>query len=829
MFVRTPVDTTAPFGGIHRSEAFIVMSRVGVPVDVNIFGGYWIVQNFHPVSPTLSLLVPTGVHGVSASRRRLFSRCSMLHRPFSPTNFARFGISPMSSPLDDRSDVGRATDLSFTDDFAPVSTEKWTETIESDLRGKSIERLDWHSVEGITLHPFYRAEDLSRFVHLSGDPLPLVSTGSAEAHAPGPDGYTAPAGHASAGNPWQIRQDIAAPDPKQAAAQAEAALAGGADAVGLLIASDDRHTPAPQGIRVDTPRDLRATLRDVYLNAAPVHLDARPGHLSPALLLPEFADLLRETRDKNGAVHGGTVTYDPVAALATGALRHAETAFDLAAEVVENAADVPLRTLAVDTRAYHESGASAVQELAFMIAALTETFDQCTERGYSVNSLCTSLHIVTAVDTSYFVEIGKLRALRLLAARVLNGFADASRRTGGEPGDDSPDPIHPSGVFVQVQTAGRTQTIYGSYVNMLRGSTEAASAVIGGCDVLTVAPFDGAFRDPSEFSNRIARNTQLILRHESHLDQVADPSAGSYYIEAVTDELVTEAWALFQEIEAGGGMLAALQRGDIAEQIGEVRSKRIQRVDRRKHALVGTSHYPDVDETRLDDLADRFFDTEDANPSDANPADVDAETAELADRLHSGSSVLGAVTEALDDGASLSAVSAALASIIDAQDSDTIPPLSPLRLGAPYEAIRLRTERYTKRTGRRPTVLLAPHGPAGPRSARANFARNVLGLAGFRIVEPISFDSAEAAVDTAVDEGADIVVACSSDDTYTESVPALCAALTDAESRAVLVVAGSPDAIGAPVTDIADRFVHRKAPLIDTLEQIQRDIGLVDL
>lgn len=747
---------------------------------------------------------------------------------------ARSGTSLMSSPLDDRSDVGRATDLSFTNDFAPVSTEEWTDTIESDLRGKPIERLDWHSVDGITLQPFYRAEDLSRFVHLSADPLPLVPDApldapALDAPAPAPDGYETPAGHRSAGNPWQIRQDIAARDPKQAATQAKAALAGGADAVGLLIASGRERNPATQGIQVDTPADLRTALQDVYLNAAPVHLGARPGHLSAALLVPGFADLLRETQNEHGTVLGGTVTYDPVAALATGALRHPETAFDLAADLVENADDLPLRTLTVDARAYHESGASAVQELAFAIAALTETFDQCTEHGCSVETLCGALHIVTAVDTSYFVEIGKLRALRLLVARVLTGFVAAAE--SGDTGTTSiaevSTDIHPSDVYVQVQTSGRTQTIYGPYVNMLRGSTEAASAVIGGCDVLTVAPFDGAFRDASEFSNRIARNTQLILRHESHLDQVADPSAGSYYIEAVTDELVTEAWTLFHEIEATGGMLAALQRGDIAERISDVRSERIQRVDRRKHALVGTSHYPDVDETRLDDLAGGLMDEENRATGET-PADVDAATADLADRLRGSESVLAATTAAFKAGEALSDIAAALASILDAQAPNTIPPLSPLRLGAPYEAIRLRTERYTERTGRRPTVLLAPHGPAGPRSARANFARNVLGLAGFRMVEPISFDSAEDAVGAAVDEGADIVVACSSDDAYADYVPALRDALTDAGARTLLVVAGSPDAIGAPVPDVADRFVHLKAPLIDTLNQIQRDIGIRD-
>lgn len=742
----------------------------------------------------------------------------MLHGSVPSSTFARLGASTMSTPLDDRSDVGRATTLSFTDDFAPTSAKDWTETIKADLRGTPIERLDWHSVDGITLHPFYRGEDLDTFIHLTTDPLPLIPEKRPDVPRAEPDGYKPSAGHESAGHRWQICQEIATRAPKDAATQAKAVLEGGADAVGLHIATTRDRDRSGHEIKINTPGDLGTALQHVYLNAAPVHLSARPGSLSPALLVPELARLLRRTYENDGDVLGGTVTYDPIAALACGDVRHPATAFDLATDVIKEAAGLPLRSLAVDARAYHEAGTSAVQELAFMLAALTETFDQCTERGLSVDTLCSALHVVTAVDTSFFVEIGKLRAVRLLVARVLNGFIQSA------PGSTSDAPaIHPDSVFVQVHTSGRTQTMYGTYVNMIRNTTEAASAIIGGCDVLTVTPFDNAFKDPSDFSNRIARNTQLILRHESHLDQVTDPSAGSYYIEAVTSELVSKAWSLFQEMEADGGMLTALKQGNIAERISATRSKRTERVDRRKHVLVGTSHYPDVDETRLDDLTD---DNRDMTADTDSPSDVDAEIANLAERFHADVSELAAVTAAFDQGVQLPTIAAAIESIVDADDPASIPPLSPLRLGAPYENIRLRTERYTERTGRRPTVLLAPHGPSGPRSARANFARNVLGLAGFQVVEPISFDTAEAAAEAAVDEGADIVVACSSDDTYTDYVPSLRDALTVAGSRALLVVAGPPDGVEAPVIDVADRFVHLKAPLIETLEHIQRDIGV---
>jgi len=736
--------------------------------------------------------------------------------------------------MDDRSDVGRATDLSFTDDFPPVSTEAWSSKIESDLRGKPIEKLNWHSIDGVTLRPFYRQEDLNALAHLQDGLLPLLPQDEAS-HPPSTrssgdretPNHVEGTGHDSAGNRWQIRQDVMASTPAAAAEQATEALEGGADAVGFVLAAAGSPAQAQgSGIPLSSPKDAHALLDGIHLNAAPVHFDGRPGTVVPALIAQEVAALMEEAQATVGSVVGGTITFDPIAALGAGSISDAEHAFDLAASTIQHTRDTGVRALAVDTRVYHEAGASAVQELAFAMNALVETLDQLTERGLDLRALVDALHVVVSVDTSYFIEIGKLRALRLLAARVINTFLDASRAndsnsgTNGRADARDTETILPADVYVQAHTSSRSQTLYAPYVNMLRRSTEAASAVTGGCDVLTVAPFDGAFRDPTEFSHRMARNTQLILRHESHLDQVADPGAGSYYIEAVTSELMNGAWSLFQEIEAAGGMLSALRDGTISERIDAVQDERSRRLDQRKHAFVGTSHYPDTGETRLADLekphapggeaATGHPEANRRSTPDGPALDAMPDEATLAD-----------LTEPMDNGRPMADVVAAFAA-----GESGISPLRPQRLSEPYESLRLATEQFAERSGRRPQVLLAPYGPAGARSARANFARNFLGVAGFGVIEPISFDSAEEAAASAIDDGADVVVACSSDDAYTEYVPSLRAALDAVDSRALLVVAGSPDRLAKPVTESADRFVHLKAPLLQTLTEIQDDLGI---
>ena len=606
------------------------------------------------------------------------------------------------------------------DAFPPTSTDAWETAIRSDLRGTSYEDLlVWDTGEGITLQPYYRADDLDDLTHVDPEATtpPLAAT------------TTDPA------NAWRIRHDL--PDtPEAAATHAADALDRGATDLGLSCA----------------PGALPAALADVPLATTPLHLHGPDA----AALASALLDLARR-RDVAPAELAGTVGFDPLAALATGQIADPDAAFETAADLVAHATDT-FRTLAVDAQPYHDAGATLADELAFTLGALSESLAQGTARGVSLGDAVRALHIVVPVSTSYFLEIAKLRALRFLATDVIEAFAEAA--------DVSLD-VEPTDLFVQARTSRRTQTLYGPYVNMLRGTTEAMAAAIGGCDVLQVDPFDVLDTAPSARGARIARNTSLLLQEEAHLDQVADPAAGSYYIEAATDAVASAVWERFQALEAEGGLLTALQNGRVQARIAATRDDRTAAIAHRDRVLVGTNHYPDPSETRSDVLA------ESADDRTPDPA---------------------------------------------------IEPLPTIRLAKPFEDVRAATERYAAAHDGPPQVALLPMGHRSWRSARATFARNFFGVAGFAIDEPIGFDTADDAIQHAADVKADLLVLCSSDREYPTLTRDIRSAMEAHDLDAPLVIAGNLDAMD----DVpAERCIHKGSPLLETLREYQKHLGVV--
>ena len=297
----------------------------------------------------------------------------------------------------------------------------------------------------------------------------------------------------------------------------------------------------------------------------------------------------------------------------------------------------------------HEAGAHAVQELGYAIAAGVERLAELTAT-LPVDTVDPQSEFVFAVGPSYFMEIAKLRAARILWAMAVEAFG---------PRDDGACRMR-----LHVRTPERNKSAYDRYTNLLRVTTEAAAAVVGGCDQLAVEPF--------AFDAHLALNVQRILKEEAHLDAVADPAGGSYYIEALTDALATAAWKLFQQVEAEGGYAKALAAGSIGKALAESRAARDKAYSSRRRALVGVNNYPNVGEK---------------TPEAGLPA--------------------------------------------PAADA----PAPQVRIAEPYEKIRQRTTAHAKVTGRYPKVLLLKRGDVKMKGARSNFCFNFFGCAGFDMVE----------------------------------------------------------------------------------------------
>jgi methylmalonyl-CoA mutase len=375
-------------------------------------------------------------------------------------------------------------------------------------------------------------------------------------------------------------------------------------------------------------------------------------------------------------------------------------------QIAQNAEPGPA---AIRADLLHEAGAHAIQELGYGIAAGVERLAEETSAP--------EIEFVFAAGPSYFLEIAKLRAARILWAQVVAAFGDTDCR------------LHLHG-----RTPRRNKSAYDCYTNLLRVTTEALSAVVGGCDSLDVEPFG--------FDPHLAANVQHILQEESHLDAVADPAGGSYYIEALTDSLAREAWKLLQQVEAEGGYAAATGSGSIDKALAETRAARAKAYSSRRRALVGVNNYPN-----------------------------------LAEKAPEG---------AVPDGE--------------------------MRIADPFEKIRRRTTEHAQATGRYPKVLLLTRGDVKMKGARANFCLNLLGCAGFDIVESEEYQGTDA----------DLIVLCSSDAEY----PAMAREVCPRVMVPVLVAGNPKEQIEALPAAGVEGFIHVHSDLIETLTHWQDKLGM---
>jgi len=376
-------------------------------------------------------------------------------------------------------------------EFPPVTTDEWEAAIHRDLKGDDYaSRLIWHAEEGISIKPYYRAEDLHSSTGLDAAPLPL-------GHYWGTTGG------------WRIREEVNLVDPEEANHAARQAVAAGAEEIAFTRAA------------IASYSDVALLLAN--LGEIPVHfemVDAQGIHL--------LIDRLRKVAAPHSACLSADI--DPLANM------------DESAAILCNR-PTSLAPFVLHAEQFQESGATSAEELGWTLAAAVDFLAEMQQRGLSVENVAGSITFSFAIGPHIFIQIAKLRAFRLLWAQALKAFDVAL--------EHSPARIHVR--IAQARTAQWNRTAKDPEVNILRGTTECVSAILGGADSVYVAPFDECCAEPNEASRRLARNTQLILKHEALFARVADPGAGSYCLEVLTDSICRDAWTLLQEIEAGGG------------------------------------------------------------------------------------------------------------------------------------------------------------------------------------------------------------------------------------------------------------------------------------
>lgn len=415
-----------------------------------------------------------------------------------------------------------------TTDFPPADKSAWLTQVQNELKDPAAsESLRWHTGEGFVAEPYYTADD---------QPQTSLLTGIQQAQKPVPGWLNAPG--------YNLTDDAPADN-----ARLRDALTRGADALLLTI-------PALKTGDAIAQR-LSRLLNGVKLSDTPVFF--RTGALDPATFV---------TALKSGAPYqlkGGLLT---------------DAGVDVA-EATRLTADSPqFRTVCASSHAFHNAGATATQELAFMMATVADVYDALTDAGLTIDQLIPKTMLSVSVGTSYFMEIAKLRAGRVLFSRFISYYPLITSH---------------SALFIHTQTSAFYDAAVTPYTNLLRATTEAMAAVVGGCDALTVRPYDAvlgqrATDSDREFADRIARNVSVLLKEEGYFDKVADPSAGSYYIETLTQQLTETAWTLFLAVEQRGGFAKAFAAGFITDEIERAYRAKIDAVQNGK-VLVGVTKF----------------------------------------------------------------------------------------------------------------------------------------------------------------------------------------------------------------------------------------------
>ncbi len=608
-------------------------------------------------------------------------------------------------------------------EFAPVSTEDWVAKITADLKGAPFEKkLVWKTGEGFNVNPFYRLEDIEG----------LKTTESLPGEFPYVRGT-------KKDNDWKVRQNIEVGCFKAANEKALDILNKGVTSLGFVIKGDDVNK-----------ENIAALLKDVCPQA--VELNFNTCLCKAEQLIAILAEVYKEKGADLEKCYG-SVNYDPFKKPLIKGKENANWVESAAAVLKAGAALPKYRVLAVNAFNLNNAGAFITQELGYALAWGNELMAKLTEAGFTADEVAKNIKFNFGISSNYFMEIAKFRAARWLWAEIVKAYAPACDCA--------------CKMLAHAQTSAWNMTIFDAHVNLLRTQTEAMSAAIAGVDSITVRPFDQTYQASDDFSERIARNQQLLLKEESHFDKVVDPSAGSYYVEVLTNSVADVAWKLFLDVEEKGGFAALANAGEIQKSVNASNEARHKNVATRREVLLGSNQYP-------------------------NFTEVAAEKIQESASCCCGGGHCGEAT-------------------ITALDFS--------RGASEFEALRLATEK----SGKTPKVFMLTIGNLAMRLARSQFSANFFACAGYKIIDNLGFETVEAGVEAAVKAGAEIVVLCSSDDEYATFAPEAYKALA---GRAEFVVAGAPACMEDLKAVGIEQFVNVKSNVLETLKAFNAKLGI---
>lgn len=607
-------------------------------------------------------------------------------------------------------------------EFPPVSTEEWMAKITADLKGADFEKkLVWKTNEGFNVMPFYRSENIEG----------KKTTDSLPGQFPYVRGT-------KKDNGWYVRQDIDVVDIKAANAKALDILNKGIDSLGFHINANDV-----------TADNIAALLKDICPEC--IELNFSTCNSKALELTKILVDYFKKS-NVDVTKCFGSINFDPFKPLLKKG-RDCADWLNKATEIVKVSAALPhFRVLSVNAHRISDGGAYIYQELGYALANGNQLLSSLVEHGLDAALVANKIKFNFGIGSNYFMEVAKFRAARWLWAEIVNAY------------ETKFDSNSSAKIYTHAQTSIFNMTVYDAHVNLLRTQTEAMSATIAGVNSLTVLPFDGVYKKPDDFSERIARNQQLLLKEECHFDKITDPSAGSYYLENLTNSIAEQAWKLFIETDEKG-FYEALKAGTVQTAVQTSANARLKAFATRRESLLGTNQFPNF-------------------------------TEEASAKIAENTSSCGCSTE---------------------KGQYQILPTA--RLATEFEALRLATEKHGA-----PKVFMLTIGNLAMRLARAQFSSNFFACAGYKIIDNLGFNTVEDGIKAAREKQADIIVLCSSDDEYATYAPEAHKLLQNGKEQ--FVVAGAPACMDDLKAQGIEHFINVKSNVLETLRVFNAKLGI---
>jgi methylmalonyl-CoA mutase len=638
-------------------------------------------------------------------------------------------------------------------EFPPVSRREWEKVIESDLKTDDYKAvLKWKTLEDIEPLPFYMRED-----SISQNTINPKNLSSG----------------------WLYTEPIFDVLPDQIHSSIQKAIQRDADAIRItsqLHFNPDSPNGTYYGSSIENQDDFDRIFQDIPTGKLMVLFDS--GMASP-VYAAMAGNLTRNFRK-------AAFIFDPL----TEAVRIGRTFWSNPKELrmIIDSLAVTGNSMgpAADALFYHKAGASIVCETAIAIAIASE-YMAISDPGERV-SMARSFFVRLSVGPLYFPEIAKFRALRILWKTLLKAY---------EVDSDIP-------LFIHAETTPQNKTLSDPHNNMLRVTSEAMAAVTGGADSIAITPYDASFKDPDEFSKRIAGNVHHILREEAHLDKTTDPAGGSYYIEKLTQLIAGDAWKMFKKIEAEGGFLESVRIGSIQKMVMNSRSRKENAYAARKRVLTGTNNYPNRDE----DISTITFRTlhEKSVPFSGSEISTNKLTLikDLQKQLKSGTKIHDLCKNLYTD------------------QAESIESLEEFNAGEIFDSIRRQTLHLKKRTGKPADIIIIPAGNLKWRNARASFTENLIGCGGFDLQTAPGAENIEDVLSGIETRAPAAAVLCGSDIEYPEMAEAFSRAFSD---ETILILAGKPVGNEELYKNLGIKeFIHSGLNASEFLQRLQSGI-----